>query len=764
MKYIEHPLLQKNKVEARLYQQKLAADVLKDGNSMIVAPTALGKTIIAALVSIEQIRKHPKTKVLLLSPSKPLTIQHEETLNNITTLPTTILTGAIKPEERVKRWETSQLICATPQTIESDLLNKRYDLEKVSLIVFDECHHAIGSYAYVYLANRYVQEASEKLILGLTASPGSQEEKIEKVCSNLYITNVMIKSEDDADVKPYFNPIEIEWEKIKLNPEMITIQTHLNKALKNRLKMLKNLKIIKSISVGKKDILRARGKVQNRIGRSITPPKECYRAMSIITAVINVQHALELLETQGIAPLNQYLKRLDKKTTKASKNLKLDPDFAQAMYLTKLNARKGVEHPKIKKLIKILKTELTSRDNKIIIFTQYRDTIDLIDEHCQKEKIKSLQFYGQGSQSGKKGLTQKEQKKRIKSFKEGDYQVLISTSVAEEGIDIPAVDLVILYEPVPSDIRMIQRRGRTGRKNKGRMKVLITEKTRDEAYYWASKHKETQMKAQLNSSNIKKIGKTKPAQKTITDLQYINTKNTVSKTKKEKEKVENKVNIFVDSRERNSQVLKNLEKLETNITISTMTVADYQVSEEVAIERKTAKDFIESIIDKRLYKQATSMREEFKKPLLILEGDDIYSGFIQPNAIRGAIASLALDFQISIIPTRGPEDTAAMIYRIAKREQKDGPTPISIRTEKKPVTLTEQQLFIIESLPHVGPIYAKNLLKHFHTVENILNADEKELMKVEGIGKKTAHDIKKVLKTEYQSFTKDKNTKLEDHQ
>ena len=175
----------------------------------------------------------------------------------------------------------------------------------------------------------------------------------------------------------------------------------------------------------------------------------------------------------------------------------------------------------------------------------------------------------------------------------------------------------------------------------------------------------------------------------------------------------------------------------------------------MAIERKTTKDFVDSLIDKRLFKQARELSEEFKRPLMILEGDDLYGGMVNPNAIRGALASIAIDFGISIIPTRNAQDTAAMIKRIAVREQNGERTPIQIRTDKKPVSLLEQQLFIVESLPNIGPVNAKNLLEHFGSVANILNASSVELQEVDGIGLKTAQDIRHVLDSKYLYFKKE---------
>lgn len=759
--YIDHPLIKSNAIEARLYQQVLAADVLKKGNTMIVAPTALGKTIVATLVAADRLEKVKNSKILVLAPSKPLAIQHESTFKEFLTVPCSSITGAVKTDERVKRWEESQIICATPQTVESDLLKGRYSLKDVSLVVFDECHHGVGSYSYVYLASRYVKESKFNLILGLTASPGSDKEKIKEVCDNLYIQSIVVKTEEDNDVRPYFNPVAIDWVRVKMSSELEKIKTHVDKALKIRLKGLKNMGVIRTVSVNKLDILKARRRVQSAIARSVNPKKECFQAISILSAVINIQHSQELIETQGVVTFNKYVARLRKKKTKAAKSLIQDPNFGKAIYLAREAEKHGLEHPKLKKVTDIIKKELgqngqtklqsdryvkdaDQKSSKIMVFTQYRDSLEMIHQKLEKEGIKSAKFFGQASRDGEKGLTQKEQKEIIKAFKIGEYDVLLSTSVAEEGIDIPAVDLVILYEPVPSEVRMIQRRGRTGRKRSGRVKVLITNGTRDEGYYWASVNKERRMKHQLIDPDV---------------LEELNS-NAIERMENEKRvkvldhtpKKEELPVVFADTREGNSKVIRHLSEMEIDVKVQTMAVGDYQVSDEVVIERKTAKDFVDSIVDKRLFKQARSLMEEFKRPLIILEGDDLYNGMINPNAIRGSIASIALDFGISIIPTRNAQDTAAMIKRIAIREQSGEKTPIQIRTDKKPVNLWEQQLFIIESLPNIGPVNAKNLLEHFGTVANIINASESQLQEVEGIGKKTAANIRKVVDSKYLYF------------
>ncbi len=743
VRWIQHPLIKEEKIEARVYQQLVAANVLKKGNTMIVAPTALGKTIIAALVAAERLKKHPETKVLILAPTKPLVLQHEESFRDFLKTTVTSLTGAVKVLERIERWNISQIICATPQTIESDIIAERYSLKDVSLLIFDECHRGTGSYAYVFLANRYKNQADHPLILGLTASPGGEEERINQVCQNLFIDEVVVKNEDDADVKPYFNPVEVEWVKVDLKKEQLAIKSQLDTVLKNRLKGLKRMGVISSIqNVSKKDILRAKGKVHNRISRSINPPRDCLLAVSMLTAVFSVMHSMELLETQGMNNLHSYFNRMHKKKTKAAQGLFKDKYFKKAVYLTRKAHQKGLEHPKMEKLLDILKKDVKS-DNQVIVFSQYRDTVNQIHEKCQEKGINSVKFFGQANRETEKGLSQKEQKKIIKAFRMKTYQVLVSTSVAEEGIDIPSVDLVVLYEPVPSEIRMIQRRGRTGRTSEGRVIVLITKNTRDESFYYSSINRERQMKKQL-SNGFDRVEKP-----LIADNDDVRVLDREKASLKKKSSGKKKINVYVDHREARSGVTRELSNLGVKINPVNLPVGDYQISPRVAVERKSTKDFVSSLIDKRLYKQSRELIENFSNPLIILEGQDLYSSGLHPNAVRGALASLAVDFNIPLIPTRSPEDTAAMIHRLALRESDKGTRDIQIRGEKKPLTLTEQQVFIVESLPNVGPVSARKLLKEFKTIRGIFNASEKELKAVDGIGDKIAGKIREVIESEY---------------
>jgi len=211
-----------------------------------------------------------------------------------------------------------------------------------------------------------------------------------------------------------------------------------------------------------------------------------------------------------------------------------------------------------------------------------------------------------------------------------------------------------------------------------------------------------------------------------------------------------KIRIIVDHRETTSEVVDELVKLGAETKAKHLEVGDFILSDRVGVERKTVGDFLQSIVDKRLLEQAKQLGESFERPILILEGEGLYSRrAIHPNAIRGALAALAVDFSISILPTRDEKETAAVLMAIARREQVEQAREVSIRGERKALTLPEQQRFVVEGLPGVSAVLAKRLLEHFGTVERVMSASERELREVRGIGKEKAREIRKVLGSRY---------------
>jgi Fanconi anemia group M protein len=481
-------------ITPRLYQEKIFASSAV-ANTLVILPTGMGKTAIALMLAIHRLKSFPNSKVLFLAPTKPLCEQHIRTFEKHLDLPEKkfhVLTGAIKPEERKKIWNESKFIFATPQTITNDLISNRLRFDDVSLMVVDEAHRAIGDYDYVFLAKAYVEKAKSPRLLALTASPGSDKETIETICKNLFIEKLEIRGEQNEDVAPYVQKKEITEIRIDLPDSIKELKELFEKSLRNRLKILKEQEVIETsdiTKIRKRDLLLLQVKLASNVGKDFRKMQQ----VSMIAACIKIIHCLELLQTQGIASLVNFLEtiKIQSQKTKASRDLINDLEFREAMQRAfELEANK-IEHPKFDMLKKIVEQ---NAGKKIIIFTNYRNTADTLVSLLKGiKKVSPVKFIGQ-----KSGLTQKEQVRIIEEFKAGDYNVLIATCIAEEGLHIENADIGIFFEPVPSALRTIQRRGRIGRTNIGKVYTLITKDTVDEKYHWAAFHKERRMHQALS--------------------------------------------------------------------------------------------------------------------------------------------------------------------------------------------------------------------------------------------------------------------------
>ncbi|WP_422586562.1 DEAD/DEAH box helicase [Methanothrix sp.] len=757
--YLEHSLLKPHTVEKRLFQMDLAASALKS-SSLIVVPTGLGKTVIALMVLLARL---DKGRVLFLAPTKPLVEQHAAFLRHVLTDggEVTMMTGEMMPEKRKAAWEAARITVSTPQVIENDLLSRRIDLEDVSLIIFDEAHRAVGNYAYVYIAERYAREGTNPLVLGITASPGSEKEKIAEICTNLSIENIQTRSEKDSDVAPFVHSREIEWVKLTVPKELLDIRSAIEDVLLERIDDLNRLGISPARidpRATKKELLGLQAMLMSSAKRQAN--QATFKGISILAEVLKLYHAVELAETQGTEALLKYFQRLQgeaisRSGSKASRRIMEDPKFRQAMQALEVLK---VEHPKPAMVRKILTEQIEAKpESRIMVFTNYRDTASALIRFLKEDpKIKAVRFVGQSSRADDEGLSQKKQAEILQSFRAGEYNVLIATSVGEEGIDIPATDMVLFYEPVPSEIRSIQRKGRTGRARSGRVVVLIARGTRDEAYYWISDRKEKTMNKQMRTlsgqasqSLASSSNEFLPRQLEVTEdnPERQNRKGQESLVDwAEADKERNK--IYVDPRERG--MAKLLEGRGAEVTLKNLEVGDYVLSDRVAIERKTAQDFVASIIDpeRNLFRQIADLARSYERPVLILEGRDLYSRQVSASSIQGALASVAVDYGMPIIPTEDQEDTASVITMLAARERRAGHEP-KLHGHKTARTLKEQQEYLISAIPSVGPSVARKLLRHFGSIEKVIAASKEELQEVDMVGPKIAERIRELVGVEY---------------
>ena len=650
-------------------------------------------------------------------------------------------TGMVSPEKRSELWKNTKIIFSTPQGLENDIISRRINLEDVCLLGVDEAHRAVGDYAYVFVAKQFMKLSNFPRIIALTASPGSDMEKIQEVCRNLFIEDIEVRTDEDPDVRPYIQEMQIDWVKVELTKAFTDIQRFLLLFLKERFEKLKKWGVLKRTElkyVTKSDLLGLQAELRGRIA-SGEKDFVVWNSISLLAETMKIYHALELLETQGIIALHKYFEKLTAESriskTKAISSIMSDSNFKSAMIKARILYEEKVEHPKLIELQNIVENEINANENcKIIVFNQYRDNaLDITQKLNSINNVNANIFVGQ-QKKGETGLSQKEQKQMLEDFRNGAFNVLVATSIGEEGLDIPKVDLVIFYEPLPSAIRSIQRRGRTGRQEKGRVIILMAKGTRDEGYRWVAHHKEKKMYSNLASIR-KKLNLSLYEKKDASMTRF----------------VESKIKIFADYREKGSGVIKELAENNVIVNIEKLEHADYVVSSRCGVEIKTVEDFVDSIIDGRLLEQIKSLKDNFERPMVVIEGtQDIYGvRNVHHNSILGMMATIAVSYGIPIIQTKNFKETAALLQIIARREQDETGKDFNLHADRKPATLKEQQEYLVSSLPGINLTLSKPLLKHFKSVKNIVNATEKELQEVEKIGPLKAKQIKDVVEGEY---------------
>ena len=467
--YLEHGLIKKDTIEYREYQVNLANQAIKE-NCLIVLPTGLGKTTVALQVIAEFLSKRTGS-VLFLAPTRVLVHQHHVFLkNNLLIDDIAFITGEDPVAKRKKMWSNS-VICATPEITKNDLDRQLVSPDQFSLIIFDEAHRTIGDYAYSGIAERL--KTTNARIVGMTATLPSEKEKATMILQTLKITSIAQRTEDSPDVKPYVQQTDTQWITVELPAEMKEIQACIRISLESRYQDLRKAGLNLSDSKSLSQLLKMREFVIRRNRRAAKP---------LFTA-IRIIHALNVLESHGITPFLRFCERTQKKKGVGIRDLfENDLNFSKAIRLAKAAQANGIEHSKIIKLKEVLE----SVTGKALVFTSYRDSVEVIHQKLVEMGIAAGFLIGK---AGKTGLKQKKQVEAVQKFRDGEYKVLVATRVGEEGLDISEVSLVVFYDNVPSSIRYIQRKGRTGRKDYGRLVVLIAKDTTDETYYWIGKRK-----------------------------------------------------------------------------------------------------------------------------------------------------------------------------------------------------------------------------------------------------------------------------------
>jgi Fanconi anemia group M protein len=530
------PLICNESIEFRAYQKNIA-DSAYNKNTLVILPTALGKTVIAILVSAHTLYNHRRKRVLVIAPTRPLVIQHMKSFFSVLKISQDQLievTGKTQPLARTAIWNNKdiRLIFATPEVVRNDLLDNRLKLNDFSLLIFDEAHRAVKDYAYTAIAKKYADQSEHPVILAMTASPGSDTRRIQDICNNLFIEHLEYRTEEDADVKPYVNPIDVSWQWVNLTSEHNYIRSILRNMLDDKLRWLIQRGYLRSKRdihwIFKRDLIDAGAEIRYNLELSQEEFRaSLYFALMQQSSALTLLYCVELIESQGSYSLKVFLDRTESENNttfsgsggKAHRSLLNDPRIREVRTLL---STLRIEHPKLECLLEILKEKISYRPTsviptdgnassgivtkgdyivKAIVFTQYRGTAQHIVDILNSNSIKASRFVGQAKKEGDAGMKQEEQAQILESFRRGEFSVLVATSIAEEGLDIPEVDLVIFYEPIPSETRYIQRRGRTGRRASGSVIILAAKDTIDERYLNASKRRMERMNQTLRTVN-----------------------------------------------------------------------------------------------------------------------------------------------------------------------------------------------------------------------------------------------------------------------
>ncbi len=548
-RYFLHPLLKPNSVLFRQYQNAVVQKTLYT-NSLIVIPTSLGKTIIALLICIDILFKWKKSKILFLSPTRPLVNQHLDLFKRFSKIGSFCfaLTGKISPVIRKTIWESTsiRIYFATPELVKNDLDDDYLKMDEFFLVIFDEAHRAVKNYSYTSISRKFYKNDNSNsfpMFLALTASPGSNEEKIQEICTNLFMEQIIVKSEDDVDVLPYVYNIDVIHNYVELDEEHKNISSILQSLIDEKIKWLIDNKFIKKkriTNIYRKDLLNLSEKLKIAISESNHTNFLLYVALRYQTMSMILLYCRDLVESQGNFALKKFFDQFggDEVQLKSYQDLLSDSRIKKIISILKYD-NSLFSHPKISNILLIVKdflfgdknsfkddtnslsedaksykTDLTrscdgidtNSNNKtikkVLIFSQYRDTLEEIVIFLNKNGIKCRGFYGHTNKKDQKGFSQDEQLSILSEFRKGKFHVLAATSVAEEGLDIPNVDLVIFYEPVVSEIRFIQRKGRTGRFSNGKVIVLITNDSIDSKYLSIVQKKISKMKQVLKNIHL----------------------------------------------------------------------------------------------------------------------------------------------------------------------------------------------------------------------------------------------------------------------
>ncbi|CAD6884755.1 unnamed protein product [Tilletia controversa] len=481
-------------------------------NVLVALPTGLGKTFIAAVVILNFYRWFPEGKIIFVAPTRPLVSQQQIACHGICGLPwdqAIELTGSTKKRMRGDEWQTKRIFYMTPQTFENDLMSSSCDPRDVVCLVVDEAHRATGNYAYGCVVRHLMRYNRHFRVLALTATPGSKSEKVQEVIDSLHIGHIEIRSEDALDIRSYVHK-KVE-NRIVVSPGPVVgpiqeafgimMRTYLDKAIgAGVLRSGTDPKTLHSFFC--RSLMKDRSKKAEFDAKpflrscltELASMADCMQAL-IIYSVEMFRN--KFYDVASKAANSQGPKR--KLYSRENKQYQTIMDLLEDAKDPKTNQ---VVHPKMQALLDTVQQHFVDhdeeteqaeiahwtagdglrgqpaprkRETKAMVFCHYRESVAELVVFLNANGLKAVSFVGQASSKGSRGCTQKQQEQIIKDFKAGKTNVIIATSIGEEGLDIGEVDLIVCYDAQKDPVRMLQRIGRTGRQRDGKIYVLLSE-------------------------------------------------------------------------------------------------------------------------------------------------------------------------------------------------------------------------------------------------------------------------------------------------
>jgi len=470
--------------------------IIKSGlfsNTLVALPTGLGKTFIAATIMLNFFRWTKSAKIVFVAPTKPLVAQQVDACLNVAGIPrsqATRLDGDVPPVVREGEWGRKRLFFMTPQTLMNDLSKGYADPKSIVLLVVDEAHRATGEYAYVKVVEFLRRFSKSFRVLALTATPGSTVEAVQAVVDNLGISNVEIRTEESMDLRQYVHSRNIDTVVLEPSDDMMHLRELFSKALKPLVDKLSSQNIYwgrDPMSLTTYGLVKARADWMAGPGRQVNQGVK-FMMFAVFSILQTLAHAIKLLNFHGIMPFYNNLVDFRSDTeekgnsgSKYKRQILEDSSFQEMMdTVDKWKRLDGfVGHPKMTYLCDALLNHFMDAgegsSTRAIVFSEYRDSAEEIVRvlNTHMPLIKATVFVGQADSKRSEGMKQKQQIDTIEKFKTGAFNVLVATSIGEEGLDIGQVDLIVCYDASASPIRMLQRMGRTGRKRAGNIVMLL---------------------------------------------------------------------------------------------------------------------------------------------------------------------------------------------------------------------------------------------------------------------------------------------------